>query len=74
MPTLTPHSDRRFSGFCGSNKNSHSTVVTDNIPVVNNRPSGVAPTRSDAARLLVTTAAIVDKLLFAWFPAVPAKP
>jgi hypothetical protein len=28
MPTLTPHSDRRFSGLCGSNKNSRSIVVT----------------------------------------------
>jgi len=72
--TLTPHSDRRFYGFCGSNKNSHSTVVTDTIPVVNNRPSGVAPTRPDEARLLVTTAAIVDKLLFAWFIGVGLTP
>jgi len=41
--------------------------VTDTIPVVSNRPSGVAHNRPDEARLLVTTAAIVDKLLFAWF-------
>ena len=42
-------------------------MVTDTIPVVSNRPSGVAHKRPDAARLLVTTAAIFDKLLFTWF-------
>ena len=51
-----------------------SIVVTDTIPVVSNRPSGVAPTRPDAARLLVTTAAIVDKLLFAWFIGIGLTP
>ena len=53
---------------------STSIVVTDTIPVVSNRPSGVAPTRPDEARLLVTTAAIVDKLLFAWFIGVGLTP
>ena len=42
-------------------------MATDTIPVVSNRPSGVAPTRPDAARLLVTKAAISDKLLVVWF-------
>ena len=44
-----------------------SIVVTDTIPVVSNRPSGVAHKKPDAARLLVTTAAISDKLLVVWF-------
>ena len=51
-----------------------SIVVTDTIPVVRNRPSGVAPKRPDAARLLVTTAAIVDKLLFTWFIGIGLTP
>jgi len=42
-----------------------SIVVTDTIPVVSNRPSGVAPKRPDEVRLLVTTAAIVDNLAMA---------
>lgn len=41
--------------------------VTDTIPVVSNRPSGVAHKRPDEARLLVTTTAIVEKLVFVWF-------
>ena len=51
-----------------------SIVVTDIIPVVNNSPSGVASKRPDAARLLVTAAAIVDKLLAAWFIGVGLTP
>jgi hypothetical protein len=51
-----------------------SIVVTDTIPVVSNRPSGVALKRPDAARLLVTTAAIDDKLLFAWYIGVGSTP
>ena len=51
-----------------------SIVVTDTIPVVSNRPSGVAHKRPDEARLLVTTSAIVDKLLFAWFIGVGLTP
>ena len=40
---------------------------SDTIPVVSNRPSGVAPKGPDGTRLLVTTAAVVDKLLLIWF-------
>jgi len=42
-----------------------SIVVTDTIPVVSNRPSGVAHKRPDEARRLFTTAADVSKLLIA---------
>ena len=51
-----------------------SIVVTDTIPVVSNRPSGVAPGRPDAARLLVTTAATIDQLFLAWFTDASSTP
>jgi hypothetical protein len=51
-----------------------STVVTDTIPVGSNRPSEVASTGPDGARLLVTTAAIVDQRLGAWFIGIGSTP